>query len=204
MNKMLSHYERLAEAYHDKRDCFDLSDLFEAFYAHLAPLESGLVLDLGCGAGDGFPTYFLQRGWRVEGVDFSEKMLALCHQQHPEMATTCADLSDWSHPEQRYDVIESIYALFHLSNEAQLRLLQGCYDALKSGGMIYFTYATKEYTGGARYEGLVDFMGSPLFYAHLEPETLQSELLAMGFVDIQLDQQEIGGESFLWVLARKV
>lgn len=203
MNEMLSHYENLASSYHLNRDSFDLSPLFDAFYQRLGCPSSGLLLDLGCGAGDGFPHYFIQHGWQVEGVDFSSKMLELCHQYHPEMQTQQCDLSKVEISPNRYDLIESIYALFHLPNDCQMALLQKCYEGLKEGGYLYFTYATQSYTGAASYEGTVNFMGSPLFYAHREPEVLRTCLEQIGFSDICMDAQDIAGECFLWVSARK-
>lgn len=200
---MLTHYENLATNYHLNREQFDISDLFEEFYHQIQCPSSGLLLDLGCGAGDGFPSYFLQKGWQVEGVDFSAKMLELCHQHHPEIKTKHCDMQQLDIKANHYDIIESIYAIFHLPNEVQAQLLKKSYNGLKEGGYIYFTYATKEYTGSPRYEGTVSFMGTPLFYAHLEPESLQAKLQNIGFKNIIFSQKEVGGEAFLWVLAQK-
>ncbi len=203
MSKMLSHYEQLAASYHLNRGQFDISELFEEFYNQIDRPASGLLLDLGCGAGDGFPDYFLQQGWQVEGIDFSAKMLELCQQYHPSIKTKQGDLTHLELEEDKYDIIESIYALFHIPNASQLQVLQECHKALKKGGYLYFTYATKEYTGSASYEGEVEFMGSPLYYAHEEPQTLQDTLKEIGYRNIRLTHKTIAGETFLWVSAQK-
>ncbi len=200
---MLNHYEQLATSYHLNRGQFDLSELFEEFYHQIGRPASGLLLDLGCGAGDGFPDYFLQRGWQVEGIDFSAKMLELCQQYHPQIKTQQIDLSQLKLQAEKYDLIESIYALFHIPNASQRQVLRECYKALKKGGYIYFTYATKEYTGFASYEGEVEFMGSPLYYAHEEPPNLQHILQEIGYQNIKLTPKTIAGETFLWVSAQK-
>ena len=70
---MLEKYNRLTEDYHKNRHAFDLSTIFNDFYESIGQPKSGLVLDLGCGAGDGFPEYFMSKGLSIEGIDFPQR-----------------------------------------------------------------------------------------------------------------------------------
>ncbi len=70
---------------------------------------------------------------------------------------------------------------------------------LKPEGTFLFTYSTKEYTGKEYFSGYKKFMNSDLFYDHLSPQELKSELLAIGFSDVQFKYRNIDDETFLWV-----
>ncbi|HRT05891.1 MAG TPA: hypothetical protein P5204_09345 [Kiritimatiellia bacterium] len=74
---------------------------------------------------------------------------------------------------------------------------------LRPGGQVLFTYATKEYTGAAEFEGEKEFMGQRLFYSHTTPEKLRAQLAAAGLAVRAWDFRAIGGETFLWVTAAK-
>ena len=203
METMLEKYNLLAESYHKNRHTFDLSTIFNDFYDLIGRPNSGIVLDLGCGIGDGFPEYFMNKGLSIEGVDFSRKMLELCQHYHPQIKTHQADLIAVNIEKNRYEVIESVYAFFHISIGHQYKLLQKCYDGLKTDGFIFFTYATQEYTGEETFENFVDFMGLPLFYAHKTPQNLMRDMSDIGFKNIQMSKKEVGGEVFLWVCGQK-
>ena len=203
MDTMLEKYNLLTETYHKNRHTFDLSIIFNDFYELIGQPNSGLVLDLGCGTGDGFPEYFISKGLSIEGVDFSPNMISLCQKYHPEIKIEQEDLTTVNIEKNRYEVIESIYAFFHISNIHQYELLQKCYEGLKKDGFMFFTYATQEYTGKETFEGFVDFMGTPLFYAHKTPQALASDMSEIGFKNIQLSKKEIEGEIFLWVCGQK-
>ena len=106
-------YDRLAETYDKNRNMFDMTDVIGDFYKRL-PCAQGQLLDLGCGAGEPFPAYFLQQGWRVTGVDFSAKMLELAQRYQPAMKTIFADISEVNFPDEQFDAVTAIYCLFHL------------------------------------------------------------------------------------------
>ena len=69
-------YDEFAETYDAHRGQFDMAPILDPFFLGLAP-STGQLLDLGCGAGEPFARTFLERGWKVVGVDFSEPLLRL-------------------------------------------------------------------------------------------------------------------------------
>ncbi|HRT04805.1 MAG TPA: methyltransferase domain-containing protein, partial [Kiritimatiellia bacterium] len=86
-------YDEFAATYEANRGLFDMNPVLEPFFAGLGR-EKGRLLDLGCGAGEPFPRFFLERGWEVVGVDFSKKMLHLAAQYAPGMHTICDDMAE--------------------------------------------------------------------------------------------------------------
>ena len=193
-------YDGFAETYEANRGLFDMTDLLGPFYAGL-DRPKGRLLDLGCGAGEPFPRFFLDRGWEVYGVDFSKKMLRLAAQYAPEMHTICDDMLDVEFDPAHFDAITCIYSLFHVPRARHPELFAKFRRWLRPGGKVLFTYAAKEYTGETEFEGFREFMGQNLFYSHTSPAKLRAALETAGLRVEAIDLREIGGESFLWVVA---
>ena len=193
-------YDGFAETYEANRGLFDMTDLLGPFYAGLGR-PKGRLLDLGCGAGEPFPRFFLDRGWEVYGVDFSKKMLRLAAQYAPEMHTICDDMLDVEFDPAHFDAITCIYSLFHVPRARHPELFAKFRRWLRPGGKVLFTYAAKEYTGETEFEGFREFMGQNLFYSHTSPAKLRAALETAGLRVEAIDLREIGGESFLWIVA---
>ena len=195
-------YDGFAETYDKNRGLFDMTEIFDSFYGTLNH-ENGSLLDLGCGAGDSFSRLFVEKGWSVTGVDFSEKMVELAAKYVPQMKTLHADMREIAFPDSQFDAITAVYSLFHLPTKDQTLLFEKLYSWLAPGGKALFTYATKEYTGSESFDGYKEFMGQNLYYGHKRPENLFDELKKIGFVVESTDWRDIGGEIFLWVRVSK-
>lgn len=201
-NNLQKIYDRFAETYDKNRGLFDMTDVIDDFYKRL-PDQPGHLLDLGCGAGEPFPAFFIEQGWQVTGVDFSAKMLELAHRYQPKMKTILADIRELELPDKHFEAVTSIYCLFHIEHEKHEEIFRKIYRWLKPGGMVLFTYATREYTGAEIFEGYKEFMGENLFYSHTTPEILTAIVRAAGFNVTSLQYRKIGGETFLWLTIAK-
>lgn len=195
-------YDRLADTYEQNRGLFDMSEVIDDFYRRL-PERPGRLLDLGCGAGEPFPAFFLARGWRVVGVDFSSRMLELARHFQPKMETLQADIRKVDFPAESFDAVSAVYCLFHIEHVQHPALFSGMHRWLKKGGKALFTYATQEYTGAEVFSGYKEFMGETLFYSHTTPARLHDILTAAGFAVEACRYRDIGGETFLWVTIAK-
>lgn len=195
-------YDRFADTYEQNRGLFDMSEVIDDFFRRL-PGQPGRLLDLGCGAGEPFPAYFIARGWQVTGIDFSSRMLELAHRYQPDMETILADICDVEFPDETIDAITAIYCLFHIEHEKHGDIFQKIFRFLKPGGKSLFTYATKEYTGAEIFNGYKEFMGEKLFYSHTTPGNLSSVLKSIGFTIESEQYRNIGGETFLWMTIAK-
>jgi cyclopropane fatty-acyl-phospholipid synthase-like methyltransferase len=195
-------YDEFATTYDEHRGLFDMSEILEIYWRSLNR-RKGTLLDLGCGAGEPFAKWFVGRGWQVKGVDFSEKMLALASRYVPGMETIQMDMKAVDFEPHQFNAVTSIYSLFHLSLADQDTLFRKVFHWLKPGGKMLFTYATKAYTGSDQFEGTIEFMGRPLFYAHTTPEALRNTLENLGFTVEDEQYRTLGGETFLWVTIRK-
>ena len=195
-------YNEFAETYDKNRSLFDMSEVFQSFFERFSQ-KNGRILDIGCGAGESFSKLFVEKGWDVTGVDFSEKMVELATKYVPEMTTIHADMRHVSFEDESFDAITAIYSLFHLPSGDQYALFENFYRWLTPGGKVLFTYATVEYTGSKTFDGYKEFMGKSLYYGHKTPERLQEDLEKIGFTVESRDYRTIGGETFLWLTCLK-
>ena len=195
-------FDRFAGAYEANRGHFDMAEVLGPFFAGLDK-PKGRLLDLGCGAGEPFPRFFLDRGWEVCGVDFSPNMLRLAARYAPGMRTLCADMLDVAFDPASFDALTCIYALFHVPRARHPELFAKFFRWLRPGGQALFTYATRAYTGDDAFEGEKEFMGQRLFYSHWAPDTLRAQLADAGLAVESAALRDIGGESFLWTTVRK-
>ena len=196
-------YDEFAKTYDENRGLFDLSAIRKKFSEQLVSGE-GELLDLGCGSGEAFSKYFIEQGWEVTGVDFSEKMLEQAHRYVPNMKTIHADIREVDFAENQFDAVIAIYSLFHLPSKDHLALFEKIYKWLDKGGIALFTYAGKQYTGEDEFDGYITFLGEELFYSHKSPENLVQDLNSVGFSVINQEYHEIGGETFLWITLKKI
>jgi ubiquinone/menaquinone biosynthesis C-methylase UbiE len=191
-------YNGFAKTYDRNRGRFDMTQVFDDFYAGLAP-GCGRLLDLGCGAGEPFARYFIERGWNVTGVDFSEGMLELAARYVPQMQCIHADMREVEFPAAHFEAITAIYSLFHVPSREHAKLFDKFRRWLKPHGKALFTYATQDYTGSIEFDGYREFMGQQLYYSHKSPEKLFADLGRSGLVIEAADYRNIGNETFLWV-----
>ena len=201
-NNLQKIYDDFAETYDENRGLFDMTEVLESFYDHLT-VEKGNLLDLGCGAGEPFAKWFIDRGWSVTGVDFSEKMIKLASKYVPEMKTLHSDMLKVKFEPSSFDAITATYSLFHIPNKEHVALFRKFYTWLHPKGKLLFTYATKEYTGSSEFDGYKTFMGQELYYSHKNPEELFSDLEDIGFIIESKKYRNIGGETFLWITVYK-
>lgn len=195
-------YDSFAKTYDENRGSFDISEILEKFRLQL-PVQGGSLLDLGCGAGEPVASYFIKNGWHVTGVDFSEKMLELSTKYAPEMDGIKNDIREVDFQRSQFDTVTATYSLFHIPAEDHPHLFKKIYGWLKPGGRFLFTYATKEYTGEERFNGFKKFIDTELFYSHVTPDELFSDLSKIGFEIVSSDYHTIFNETFLWVTASK-
>jgi len=201
MTTLAEHYDALAETYASGRHQFDTRPVLLKFAQHVAP--SAKVLDLGCGAGEPVARFFIDRGDQVVGVDCSAKMIALARTQVPEAEFVLADMMTWVAPDGEFDAITAVYSVFHIDRQAHEALFMRWAQWLKPGGVLLLTLASEAYTGQPEFDGHIHFIDRELPYSHDRPEVALSKLEAAGFSVQSAEYIETGGESFLWVMARR-
>jgi len=97
------------------------------------------VLDLGCGNGRYFPL-FKEKETEYFGIDFSEELIKIAGDKHPEANFQTGDGLNIPFPENSFNKVFSIAALHHIpSRESRARFIKEIRRVLKPGGLLILT-----------------------------------------------------------------
>jgi len=131
-------------------------EYLQKFLEQLNP--SSTLLSAGCGAGR-YDGMLLEAGHSVVGIDISDGMLARAREQFPNIRYEKKGLQEMDY-QQEFDGVICIDALEHIFPEDWPVCILGFREALKPGGILYFTldvsataFLEKEY-GKAKAKGL--------------------------------------------------
>lgn len=166
-------YENIADWFDEHRS----RELFEKPYLDMVitRLKPGAkILDLGCGMGEPIANYFIQMGFRVTGVDGSQKLIALAKSRFPTARFFIADMREINLAE-KFDCILAWHSFFHLPPHDQHAMFKRFEEHIMPGGMLLFT------TGPAAAEEWCDNGGEDLYHASLDPFEYKELLVAHHF-----------------------
>lgn len=108
---------------------------YRPFFKHVQHTPGDKLLDVGCGVGR-FLHGALSKGWRVEGIDFSEKAIEI-GKQYANFPMTVASLEDVAQTGKRFNVVTMFEVLEHLSQP--ISMLEKCKMVLERNGSIFCT-----------------------------------------------------------------
>ncbi|HLZ07396.1 MAG TPA: class I SAM-dependent methyltransferase, partial [Chloroflexota bacterium] len=126
-----SQYEEIAAWFDTARGRSLIEIEYLALAVTRAP-KNGSMLDLGCGGGEPIARYFIDRGFRVTGVDTSPTMIGFCKQRFPDESWLVGDMRDLKLA-NRFDVIVAWGSFFHLNHESQRDMLRTFRDHCEPG-----------------------------------------------------------------------
>ncbi|TSC61703.1 MAG: methyltransferase family protein, partial [Parcubacteria group bacterium Gr01-1014_106] len=128
-------YNRIGEEWHRDHQKDDWwVEGTDRFVSLLRP--NALVLDVGCGGGTK-SKYLMQKGLRVVGIDFSEKMVEIAQREVPTGTFHVCDLRDIGTLEHQFDGIFAQAVLLHVPKIEIPQTLTGMVGKLASGGYLY-------------------------------------------------------------------
>src|SRR5271155_14891 len=91
--KVYQIYDKIIEWFDEHRT----KTLMEKEYLDLIAnsIPAGVsILDLGCGTAEPIARYFIERGFKITGVDGSQKMIELCKKRFPGQNWLVADMQE--------------------------------------------------------------------------------------------------------------
>ena len=152
----------------------------------------GSILDLGCGAGEPIAGYFLQRGFAVTGLDFSQPLLDLAQQRYPDAEWICGDMRTLQ-LERRFDGIIGWNSFFHLTRDQQRDLLPKLAAHLAPGGVLMLTVGPDD----GEVDGKVG--DEVVYHASLAPAEYREILAGLGLDigDFVIEDPECAGQTVL-------
>ncbi len=132
----------------------------EKFLSLLPPHAS--ILDVGCGAGVK-TRYITQKGFKVTGIDFSEKMIEIARRESPDIPFEVLDMYELEKHTVKYDGVFAQASLLHIRKERIQEVVSQLRNILVPGGLLYIAVkgiredgvqedVKKEYDYGYEYE----------------------------------------------------
>ena len=113
--------------------------ILNTIFNEVMQTEKSEVLDIGFGTGV-LTSKLYENGHQVDGIDFSDEMIAIAQAKMPQANLMAWDISNGLPNEiltEKYDAIVSTYALHHLTDEAKITFIQQLLPLLNVNGKIY-------------------------------------------------------------------
>ena len=189
-------YDTAAENYVTERDQFK-NDFYLEKLSEILPKGSS-VLDIGCGAGIPIDRFLIDKGYKVMGIDISEKMIEFAKKNIPEATYKIEDMMDLQEKEYEVNAVVSFYAIFHTPREDHEKIFNVIGSFLSKGGLILVTMGSNEWEGEKE-----NFYGVPMWWSHYGTEENKKIIASAGF-EILLDEIDTSGnERHQVVFAKK-
>ena len=145
--------------------------------------DGASVLDLGCGGGEPIAQFFVNRGYKVTGVDAAPAMIELCRKRSAHAEWIQADMRTLDLG-RRFGAIVAWDSFFHLDAEEQ-RATFAIFEAhIAPRGLLLFT------SGPAAGTAIGKLGGEALFHASLSPKEYETLLKGAGFTVIRQENQD--------------
>lgn len=159
--------------------------------------KPGSLLDLGCGCGF-FLKEAVERGWKVSGVDPSEKSIAYARSVVGD-TVICGTLDNVS-TDRKFDAITLINVLDHMTDA--FRQIQKVRELLVPDGILYLRFPNGLFhsfmTRISMKLSAVRFINRFLIFHEyaFTPQAIRRCLEDMGFVDIRVFNAHLTGGNF--------
>jgi SAM-dependent methyltransferase len=194
-SQVIGLYERHAHAFdlNRGRSLFEKSWLDR--FAALVP-AGGHILDLGCGMGEPIARYFIERGYRISGIDSAPTMISLCRERFPDHVWQVADMRKLSLG-NTFDGVLAFDSFFHLSPDDQRAMFAVFQAHAAPGAPLMFT------AGPAHGEAIGSFEGETLYHASLAPDEYRALLARHRFTiaHYMVEDPDCGGHT-VWLARR--
>jgi cyclopropane fatty-acyl-phospholipid synthase-like methyltransferase len=190
-------YNKIAEDYSSQRDVFKNNKYLEKLIQLLKP--HARILDLGCGSGVPIDKYLVDKGFKVTGIDISEKQIELAKRNVLEAVFEVKDMANLQDGEFEVDAVVSFYAIFHIPRKKHEDLLRQINSFLPLDGLILITMGSSEWEGVEE-----NFHGSKMWWSHYGAEKNREIVQKAGFKILLDEIDTTEGEKHQVIIAQKV
>jgi SAM-dependent methyltransferase len=166
------------------------------------------VLDLGCGTGTPIAEHLVEKGFRVVGVDQSEKMLEIARLAVPEAEFVHRDMIDVELADG-FGAAIAWDSIFHVERKHHSDIFHKLAQSLEHGGRLLLSVggsgAGNSEAGNSEAGGFTSEMfGYTFFYSGHEPGVARKLLEAEGFEIEVWEVDDPSSRGHIAVIARRV
>ncbi len=172
---------------------------------YLSLLKQGdSLLDIGC-AGGLKVDYMIKKGFKVTGIDFSEKMIEIAKREVPAGEFYTLGLEDVDQLKGEYDGISLMAVLLHVPKKDAFERLIKIVEKLKKGGYLYVS--VKEIRAGNAQEEIktendygYDYQR---FFSYFSQEEVEKYFKDLGLEIVYSDVSLSGKTNWIQVIGKK-
>src|SRR5258708_34108797 len=100
-------YNKVADEYLKNRRDFTYKQYLNKLIEVLP--KGATVLDIGCGSGVPIDSYLIENGYKVIGIDISDRQIELAKEHNPDGQYERKDMSDLNNEDYQVDAVVSFY-----------------------------------------------------------------------------------------------
>ncbi|MFX1312626.1 MAG: class I SAM-dependent methyltransferase [Promethearchaeota archaeon] len=158
--------------------------------------KRALILDLGSGTGLPFAKYFIEKGFKVLGIDISAQMVKLSQKNVPESDFRELSMTDLDYID-KFDGIFSNYSMLCLSPPLFKDVASRLIKALKKNGLLYLALNEPRTIGLNLDEDVfVELMGEKMYSrAYTEKEVLDT-FKPLGLTLLKIHRKIVNSKEF--------
>lgn len=170
-------------------------------YLNTLSSDSPYIMDVGCGAGVPFDSYFVDHGCKIIGIDASKVQINKAMMNIPSAKFINMDFMKYQ-DETLYDGVVLLYSLFHIQRDYHSIVMQKIFNLLKPQGKVLLNIR-KEDCGKLKFRK--SFCGKPMCWSHYDSDTFLSIIHDIGFTSEIIGDEKLYGsaESHLWLILSK-
>lgn len=163
------------------------------------------ILDVGCGSGIK-SEYLAQRGFLVDGIDLSEKMVELAQKKLPDRTFLVRDINEPLDLKSKYDGVFAQAVLLHIAKKNVKNVIGNLINLLNQGGYIYI--AVKKINEGQPEEQTIkenDYgYEYERFFSFYSLEEIERYLQEFNLKIVFTDVSSTGKSDWVQVIAQKI
>lgn len=186
-------YDRSPDYFEERFADVNTEELLTAFTSKLE--SSSRVVDLGCGTGRD-ANQFIERGYRVIGVDLSAALLERARRTAPNASFLIGDLAELPLDDNSVDATWSLASMVHLDLHEAARVLSESIRVLRPGGVAFFSVPEGQFEGWRD-----DGTGGQRWFRYFTSQHEFDELLRTAGYTVLTSTSESGIESGHWINA---
>ena len=167
--KTIESYNKNAKKFEDKFLDFEpyrekIALFQEKYLAHI----NATILDIGCGPGNHSKyLYSLNNGYKITGIDLSDKMIELARVNAPNCNHIVGDIRKLD-TNIKYDAVLASFCIVHLSNEELIEFVSKLSMLLNNEGYLYLSFIEGSRSGFIK----PDFFDEKIYFNFFERESI--------------------------------
>lgn len=182
-------YNNAAQKYFDLfKDELEKKEFDKTFIDnYLKYFNSGSVIcDAGCGPCGHIDKYIFQKGFKIIGIDISEKCIGIAKNRYPAIQFETGDFTKLNYPDNHFDGLISYYSLIDTPKVYVNRVFNEFNRVLKKNGYLLLAVKEGESEG---YENDLLGIKTEIYYSLFTEEELKIILAKSGFKNIRMEKR---------------